>query len=294
MFINSQKLVLSQWPCSQLKRTEVTCIAWYHPLESVCLQSQLHASGWRLTPLSYVATISNYSLSHIIITWAIKHVSSAQYPNFTYGLRHIHTFLDLENSKSIAGAIVSSILAWLCQFMLIWSCLLQYPLTSELKIALHASSKPPTMSRSLLAPLHWQSIMKPPYIITPASYASTRSLPSSYAHLLAEPCLRITLASSGVWSPDHEFGTLSHMTSNWLPLSPHSDPNSKLTSLLQLINNWPPSELSAPLIRRHTPFCARCKCLALHFCSETHLTVLYWLCTTILCCQFVGVWWILW
>jgi len=54
---------------------------------------------------------------------------------------------------------------------------------------------------------------------------------------------------------DHEFGTLSQMTSNLLPLSPRSDPDSKLTSSLQLVKNWPPSDLSAPLIRRHTRFC---------------------------------------
>jgi len=51
---------------------------------------------------------------------------------------------------------------------------------------------------------------------------------------------------------DHEFGTLNQITSNLLPLSPRSGPDSKPTSLLQLFINWPPSELSAPLIRRHT------------------------------------------
>jgi len=55
-----------------------------------------------------------------------------------------------------------------------------------------------------------------------------------------------------------------------LPLSPHSDPDSKLISLLQLVNNWPPSELSAPLIRRQTRFCGRYKCfyITLHITSH--------------------------
>jgi len=64
---------------------------------------------------------------------------------------------------------------------------------------------------------------------------------------------------------DHESGTLYQITLNLLPLYPRSDPDSKLTSLLQLVNNWPPSELSAPLIQRQSRFCARYKCFTLHY-----------------------------
>jgi len=64
-----------------------------------------------------------------------------------------------------------------------------------------------------------------------------------------------------------------------LPLSPRSDPDSKPTSLLQLVNNWPPSELSAPLIRRHTRFCARYTCFTLHYITlhELHGSDQYWI-----------------
>jgi len=57
--------------------------------------------------------------------------------------------------------------------------------------------------------------------------------------------LHLLLVASNL--PDHEFsaGTLYQMTSNLLPLSLCSDQNSKLTSLLQLVNNWPLSELCA-------------------------------------------------
>jgi len=76
--------------------------------------------------------------------------------------------------------------------------------------------------------------------------------------------LHLLLVASDL--PDHKFGTLCRITSNLLPLSPRTDPDSKLTSLLQLVNNWPPSELSAPLIRRHSRFCARYKCFfTLHY-----------------------------
>jgi len=40
--------------------------------------------------------------------------------------------------------------------------------------------------------------------------------------------------------PDHEFGTIFQMTSNLPCHSPRSDPDSKFTYLLQLVNYWPP------------------------------------------------------
>jgi len=86
-------------------------------------------------------------------------------------------------------------------------------------------------------------------------------LPTFLLNLVSE--LHFLLVASDL--PDHKFGTLYQITSNLLPLSPRSDPDSKLTSLLQLVNNWPPSELSAPLIRRHSWFCASYKCFILHY-----------------------------
>jgi len=61
-----------------------------------------------------------------------------------------------------------------------------------------------------------------------------------------------------------------------LPLSPRSDPDSKPTSLLQLVNNWPPSELSVPLIRRHTRFYARYKCFTLHYITKALICKIDW------------------
>jgi len=75
-----------QWPCSQL-RHDWSYLHWNHPPNTISAVS--HPFNW-LTPLSYLATTSQISYFHI---WA---------------LCHIRTFLDLENSKSIACAIVSS------------------------------------------------------------------------------------------------------------------------------------------------------------------------------------------
>jgi len=69
--------------------------------------------------------------------------------------------------------------------------------------------------------------------------------------------------------PDYEFGIIYLITSNLLPISPRSDPDSKLASLLQLVNNWPPSELTAPLIRRYTSFCTFYTCFTLHYINDT-------------------------
>jgi len=94
------------------------------------------------------------------------------------------------------------------------------------------------------------------------AYTPTRSLRSSSAHLPVSE-LHLLLVASDLL--DHKFGRLYQITSNLLPLSSRSDPDSKLTSLLQLVNNWPPIKLSALLIRRHTRFCARYKCFTLHY-----------------------------
>jgi len=65
---------------------------------------------------------------------------------------------------------------------------------------------------------------------------------------------------------DHESGTLCLITSNLLPLlSSLSDPNSKINSSLQKLNNWPPCELSAHLIRSYIWFCAHYKFTSLHY-----------------------------
>ena len=64
------------------------------------------------------------------------------------------------------------------------------------------------------------------------AYTSTRPLRSSSAHLLVNLVSELPLLLVASDLPDHEFGTLSQMTSHLLHLSPLSDPNSKPTSLL--------------------------------------------------------------
>jgi len=84
----------------------------------------------------------------------------------------------------------------------------------------------------LLSPTYLSSVL---HAYTPI----TRSLRSSSAHLLVEPVSELHLLLVAFDLLDNEFRTLYQITSNLLPLSPRSDPDSKLTSLLQLDNNWP-------------------------------------------------------
>jgi len=130
-------------------------------------------------------------------------------------LRHIRTFLDLESSKAIACAIVSSRLNYAN------SCLsgVSYNIhrLQRVQNCLARIVKPThsaTMSRSLLASLHWLPIRQrvtfklaglvyrslhgtsPTYLSSVVhAYTPTWSLRSSSAHLLVEPRLRTTLAS---------------------------------------------------------------------------------------------------
>jgi len=134
-----------------------------------------------------------------------------------------------------------------------------------------------TMSRSLLASLHWLPIrqrvtFKLAGLVHRSLYETSCTYTLQHDHFdlllptfLLNPVseLHLLLMASDLLDP--EFGTLYQITSNLLPLSPRSDPDSKPTSLLQLVNNWPPSELSAALIRPHTRFCARYKCFTLHY-----------------------------
>jgi len=70
------------------------------------------------------------------------------------------------------------------------------------------------------------------------------SAPSS-AHLLVEPRWTTSCFS---WLPICRTTNLElyQITSNLLPLFPRLDPNSKLASLLQLVNNWSPSIVNSP------------------------------------------------
>jgi len=110
--------------------------------------------------------------------------------------------------------------------------------------------------------------MKPPLPI--CHHSCTLTLEHNHFDLLLPTFLlnpvselHLILVASDL--PDYEFGTLYQMASNLLPLSLRSDQYSQLTSSLQIVINWPPSELYAPLIRRHTRFFARYKCLTLHY-----------------------------
>jgi len=101
--------------------------------------------------------------------------------------------------------------------------------------------------------------MKPPLPICHLSCTLTLQrdhfdllLPTFLLNPVSE--LHLLLVASDL--QDHEFGTLYQITSNLLPLSPHSDPESKLTSLLQLVNNWPPSELCASDLTSYSILCA--------------------------------------
>jgi len=88
MFIISQKLGLSQWPCSRVStQTRLKLSALEPPTEdslaAVSNPIQL------LTPLSHLATTSNYPVSHFIITWTWDLINmsqtSAEHPIATYG-----------------------------------------------------------------------------------------------------------------------------------------------------------------------------------------------------------------
>jgi len=51
----------------------------------------------------------------------------------------------------------------------------------------------------------------------------------------------------------------------------------KLTSLLQLVNNWPPSELPAPMIRHHTRFYAlQMFNITLYYGRRATSSIIYW------------------
>jgi len=91
------------------------------------------------------ATTSNYSVSHLIIAWALINTSQtfAQYPTFTYGLSVIYA-LSLIVRLAFECAIVSSRL-----YMPIQAYLESPPTIftdyREFKIALAALSNPPTL-----------------------------------------------------------------------------------------------------------------------------------------------------
>jgi len=129
------------------------------------------------------------------------------------------TTLDLESSKSIACAIISSRLDYANS-----SGISSYNIhrLQRVQNCLARVLKPTdsaTMSRSLLASLHWLPIRQrvtfklaglvyrrlhetsPTYLSSVLhAYTPTRSLRSSSAHFLVEPRLRTTLASRDFWS----------------------------------------------------------------------------------------------
>jgi len=129
--------------------------------------------------------------------------------------------LDLESSKSIACAIVSSRLDYANSCL---SGISSYNIhrLQRVKTCLALVVKPTDsaiMSRSLLASLHWMLIRQrvtfklaglvyrslhetsPTYLSSVLhAYTPARSLRSSSAHLLVEPRLRTTLASRGLRS----------------------------------------------------------------------------------------------
>jgi len=81
--------------------------------------------------------------------------------------------------------------------------------------------------------------------------------------------LRLLLVASNLL--DHDVGTLYQMTSNLLPF---------LFVQIQTQNSPPYFNSSitdhrAPLIRHHTRFCARYKCLTLHYIDGVYLIVFY-------------------
>jgi len=170
--------------------------------------------------------------------------------------------------------------------MLIRRLLLQYSKTTE-KSKLpcpHCQTHPLCYYvASLLASLHWLPIRQrvtfkfagliyrslhetsPTYLSSVLhAYTPTWTLWSSSAHLLVEPRLRTTLTSRGFQSAGLRIWNSLPNHIKLAPSFPRSDPDLKRTSLLQLVNNWSPSELSVPLIRCHTRFNAHYKCF-LHY-----------------------------
>ena len=147
-----------------------------------------------------------------------KHLSNVCSISYFHirALRHIRTFLDLESSKSIACAIVSSRLDYANSCLFGVSTYNIHRLQRVQNCLAHVvkPAHSATVSRSLLASLHWLPIRQrvtfklaglvyrslhatsPTYLSSLLhTYTPTRSLRSSSAHLLVEPRLSTTLAS---------------------------------------------------------------------------------------------------
>jgi len=130
------------------------------------------------------------------------------------------------------------------------------------------------VSRSLIASLHWLPIHQRVtfklaglvycslHETSPTNFSFTLILQHDHFDLLLPTYwlnsvseLHLLLVASDLPSAGPRNWDSLQMTSNLLPLSLRSNTDSKLTSLLPLVNNWQLSELSAPLNRRHTQFC---------------------------------------
>ena len=151
-----------------------------------------------------------------------KHVSNVCSISYFHiqALRHIRTFLDLESSKSIACAIVSSRLVYANSC--VYGVSYNIHRLQRVQNCLARVFKPThlaTASRPLLASFHWLPIHQwvtfklaglvyrsrhdtsPTYLSSLLlAYTPTRPLRSSSAHLLVELRLRTTLASRGFLS----------------------------------------------------------------------------------------------
>ena len=161
-----------------------------------------------MIPIQYPSTITDDRLRFD------KHVSNVCSIFFTYGLCHICTFLDLERSKSIARAIVSSRLDYAN------SCLygISYNIHRlRVQNCLAHAVKPThsaTVTHLLLASLYWLPIpQQVTFKLTDLAYRSlhetsptyfpsllhayilTRSLRSSSTHIHVEPRLGTILDS---------------------------------------------------------------------------------------------------
>jgi len=198
-------------------KTEVTCLGTAHRRQSLSSLTSVQVADASVSLSDHIKLLGITLDNRLSFDKHVSNVCSISYFHIR-ALRHIRTFLDLESSKSIACAIVSSRLDYANSCL---SGVSSYNINRLQRVqnCLARVVKPThsaTPSRSLLASLHWLPIRQrvtfklaglvyrslhdtsPPYLSSLLhAYTPARPLRSSSAHLLVEPRLRTTLASRG-------------------------------------------------------------------------------------------------